>query len=203
MMAVIPSTDGQVRYSCKMIFTSYLLWLSVLLHICHHNSIYKNRTINESLVYATFMSVYSWAFWLVHSYLVKFYAWLISYLSLLWPTFSLVTFLFKLSLQLVYKHAWSQVFYFWRDKSGVSCVAQGLKLTTTLHGEVMSMLSLNSFHIKYIVWGWIFTIWQTERKKYMLLSSVMVTHFQMVTYLSLYPPSPFSLVNFRLSCCIM
>ena len=59
--------------------------------------------------------------------------------------------LFKLSLQLIYKHAWSQVFYFWRDKSGVSCVAQGLKLITTLHGEVMSTLSLNSFHIKYIV----------------------------------------------------
>ena len=50
------------------------------------------------------------------------------------------------------KHEQLQVFYFRRDKSGASYVAQGLKLITTLHGEVMGTFSLNSFHIKYIVW---------------------------------------------------
>jgi len=82
-----------------------------------------------------------------------------------WPIFSLIKFVFKLSLQHVCKHEQLQVFYFWRHKSGASYVAQGLKLITTLHGEVMGTFSLNSFHIKYIVWVGVLQFRKLREKK--------------------------------------
>ena len=163
MMAVIPSTDGQVRHACKMIFTStyfdclsYSTYATIIAFI---KTAPQMNHLSMLLLWVYTVELFGWyiptwwssmLYWsAIYHYCGQLSPWLHFYSSC---CFSLSTNVHG------HKH-----FYFWRDKSGTSYVVQVLKLITTLHGEVMSMLSLNSFHIKYIVWGWVFTIWQTER----------------------------------------